>query len=102
MIDVTAQPYEALLLFHGVALAGLCYLLLRTVRIRCRSRLATHLCDAVFVVVLFALLESTGTPRAFGLADGDVAECRILGPEGFAFAPLINPVIDLKLHPELA
>ena len=45
---------------------------------------------------------STGTPRAFGLADGDVAECRILGPEGFAFAPLINPVIDLKLHPELA
>ena len=44
---------------------------------------------------------STGTPRAFGLADGDVAECRITGPDGFAFAPLRNPVVDLKKHPEL-
>ncbi len=39
---------------------------------------------------------STGTPRAFAIADGDVAECRILGPDGFAFTPLTNPVRDLK------
>ena len=43
---------------------------------------------------------STGTPRAFGLEDGDVAECRIFGPDGFAMEPLINPVVDLKKHPE--
>ena len=45
---------------------------------------------------------STGTPRAFGLADGDVAECRIVGPDGFAMEPLRNPVVDLKKHPEKA
>ena len=39
---------------------------------------------------------STGTPRAFPLSDGDKAECRILGPDGFSMEPLINPVIDLK------
>lgn len=39
---------------------------------------------------------STGTPRAFPIADGDEAECRIVGPDGFAMAPLKNPVIDLK------
>ncbi len=44
---------------------------------------------------------STGTPRAFPLAEGDVAECRILGPDGFAMMPLKNPVRDLKLHPEM-
>ena len=43
---------------------------------------------------------STGTPRAFGLADGDVAECRIFGPDGFSMEPLKNPVVDLKKHPE--
>ncbi len=43
---------------------------------------------------------STGTPRAFALSDGDVAECRILGPENFEMLPLRNPVTDLKLHPE--
>ncbi len=42
---------------------------------------------------------STGTPRAFPLADGDMAECRIVGPDGFAMEPLINPVVDLKKHP---
>lgn len=45
---------------------------------------------------------STGTPRAFGLADGDVAECRIVGPDGFFMEPLKNPVVDLKKHPEKA
>ena len=39
---------------------------------------------------------STGTPRAFPLQDGDVAECRIIGPDGFAMEPLKNPVVDLK------
>lgn len=42
---------------------------------------------------------STGTPRAFHIQDGDVAECRIYGPNGFEMAPLRNPVIDLKKHP---
>ena len=45
---------------------------------------------------------STGTPRAFGLADGDIAECRIVGPDGFSIEPLRNPVVDLKKHPEKA
>ncbi|MBQ9647631.1 MAG: fumarylacetoacetate hydrolase family protein, partial [Oscillospiraceae bacterium] len=45
---------------------------------------------------------STGTPRAFGLADGDMAECRIVGPDGFKMEPLKNPVVDLKKHPEKA
>lgn len=43
---------------------------------------------------------STGTPRAFHIQDGDVAECRIYGPNGFGMAPLRNPVIDLKKHPD--
>ena len=43
---------------------------------------------------------STGTPRAFPLADGDTAECRIVGPDGFFMEPLKNPVVDLKKHPE--
>lgn len=43
---------------------------------------------------------STGTPRAFPLKDGDTAECRIYGPDGFVMEPLVNPVVDLKLHPE--
>ena len=45
---------------------------------------------------------STGTPRAFPLADGDTAECRIVGPDGFEMQPLKNPVVDLKKHPEMA
>lgn len=44
---------------------------------------------------------STGTPRAFHIQDGDVAECRIYGPDGFEMQPLVNPVLDRKLHPEL-
>lgn len=43
---------------------------------------------------------STGTPRAFHIQDGDVAECRICGPDGFEMVPLVNPVVDLKKHPE--
>ena len=45
---------------------------------------------------------STGTPRAFHIQDGDIAETRIQGPNGFEMRPLINPVVDLKLHPEKA
>ena len=45
---------------------------------------------------------ATGTPRAFPLRDGDEAECRITGPDGFRMRPLVNPVTDLKLHPEKA
>ncbi len=41
---------------------------------------------------------STGTPRAFAINDGDIAECRIVGPDGFEMAPLQNPVKDLKKH----
>ena len=44
---------------------------------------------------------STGTPRAFPLTDGDIAECRIIGPDGFCMEPLKNPVVDLKKHPEM-
>ena len=43
---------------------------------------------------------STGTPRAFPIQDGDMAECRIYGPDGFSMEPLVNPVVDLKKHPE--
>ena len=74
MIDVTAQPYEALLLMHGGAAAGLFYLLLRIVRNRFQKRWITHLCDAVFVAGLFAILAgylflaNCGTVRGFLLA----------------------------------
>lgn len=44
---------------------------------------------------------STGTPRAFHIQDGDAAECRIYGPDGFEMKALVNPVLDRKLHPEL-
>jgi len=44
----------------------------------------------------------TGTPRAFEIADGDTAECRIMGPGGFLMEPLKNPVVDLKKRPERA
>ena len=71
MRDVTAQPFEALLLFHGGAVAGLCYLLLRVVRTRAGRRWVTHLCDAVFVLTGGALyagylfLANYGTVRGF-------------------------------------
>ena len=42
---------------------------------------------------------STGTPRAFEIHDGDVAECRFKGPDGFQMEPLTNPVVDLKKSP---
>ena len=71
MIDVTGQGYEALLLFHGGAVSGLLYLLLRLWRVRAKHRAATHLTDAVFVTVTGAIfagylfLANYGTVRAF-------------------------------------
>ena len=55
MIDVTAQPWEALLLFHGGAVTGLLYLLLRLIR-TWRGRAITHLIDTVFVLTAGAIL----------------------------------------------
>lgn len=74
MRDVTAQPFEALLLFHGGAVAGLVYLLLRVIRNRVNRRWATHLCDAVFVLLWalilsgYLFLANYGTVRGFLIA----------------------------------
>lgn len=71
MRDVTGQPFEALLLFHGGAVTGLIYLLLRIVRNRVGKRWATHVCDTVFVLsgaVVFSgylFLANYGTVRGF-------------------------------------
>ena len=71
MRDVTAQPFEALLLFHGGAVAGFVYLLLRLIRVRAARRAVTHLCDAAFVVLCGGILcgylfvANYGTVRAF-------------------------------------
>ena len=71
MRDVAAQPFEALLLFHGGAVAGIVYLLLRVVRIRAGRRWVTHLCDTVFVLTGAALFvgylfsANRGTVRGF-------------------------------------
>ena len=35
----------------------------------------------------------TGTPRAFEIHEGDLAECRIKGFNDFDPLPLVNPVI---------
>lgn len=71
MRDVTAQPFETMLLFHGGAVTGFVYLLLRVIRTRAGRRWVTHLCDAVFVLtgaLLFAgylFLANYGTVRGF-------------------------------------
>lgn len=71
MRDVTGQPFEALLLFHGGAVAGLLYLLLRLLRIRAQKRVFTHLLDGVFVLTAAAVfagdlyLANYGTVRGF-------------------------------------
>ena len=74
MRDVTGQPFEALLLFHGGAIEGLLYLLLRLLRMRFHKRIVTHICDAVFVLTAGAVfagylyLANRGTVRAFLIA----------------------------------
>ena len=71
MRDVTAQPFEALLLFHGGAVAGLLYLLLRVIRSRFQRKSVTHLTDAVFILTCGAIfagylyLANFGIMRAF-------------------------------------
>ena len=71
MRDVTAQPFEALLLMHGGAVAGFVYLILRIIRNRAGGRWVTHLCDAVFVLISTVLfmgylfLANYGTVRGF-------------------------------------
>ena len=89
MRDVTAQPFEALLLLHGGAVAGLLYLLLRTARSRCKKRIAVHLTDAVFVLAggtVFAeylYAANRGTVRGFlaaAFAAGFAAVYLLLSP----------------------
>ncbi len=89
MIDVTAQPFEALLLFHGGSVAGFCYLLLRIVRHASKKRYVTHLCDTLFVLILFGVLAgylflaNYGVVRGFLLAAfalGFFAVYRLFGP----------------------
>ena len=79
MTDVTAQPYEALLLFHGGALAGLCYLLLRTVRARCGKRMVTHLCDAVFAVLFCGIHAGYLYTANYGVFRGFLFAAYLLG-----------------------
>ena len=89
MRDVTAQSFEALLLFHGGAVAGLVYLILRTVRNHLDRRWVTHLCDAIFVLTgaaLFAgylFLANCGTVRGFlsaAFLSGFAAVYALFGP----------------------
>ena len=98
MRDVTGQPYEALLLFHGGAVAGLCYLLLRIVRIRAGKRWVTHLCDAVFVLIggcLFAgyvFSANCGTVRGFLSAAFILGFAAIYGLFGPVFARMTQKI----------
>ena len=98
MTDVTAQPFEALLLFHGGAAAGLCYLLLRIVRDRRRKRWVTHVCDAVFVILLFAILAgylylaNRGTVRGFLLAAFVLGFAAFYGAFGPVFARISQKI----------
>lgn len=92
MINVYAQPYEALLLFHGGAAAGLLYLLLRVPRNLSERRITVHLIDALFVLLLtvilwgYLYLANCGTVRGFAIL------AFILGFAAFyaLFSPLFN------------
>ena len=44
------------------------------------------------------MVTARGLNYSDNIQDGDLAECRILGPNGFEMAPLVNPVKDLKKH----
>ena len=94
MIDVTAQPYEALLLFHGGAVASLVYLLLRVVRTRVNKRWVTHALDAVFVLLNAAIYAgyvftaNDGTVRGFLTAAYAAGFAAMYG----AFSPLFSRI----------
>ena len=98
MIDVTAQPYEALLLFHGGAVAGLVYLLLRIVRDLAKKRFFTHLCDAFFVVILFGILAgylflaNYGTVRGFLIVSFFLGFATVYGLFGPIFARITQKI----------
>ena len=99
MIDVTAQPYEALLLFHGGAVAGLVYLLLRIVRNLSKKRVVTHLLDALFMVFLFAILAGDLFLANYGTVRGFLLAAFIAG--FFAAYALFGPIfarITQKIH----
>lgn len=89
MRDVTGQPFEALLLMHGGAVAGLCYLLLRIVRTRTERRWVTHVCDSIFVLIgavlfsIYLFLANCGNVRGFlcaSYAAGFVAIYALFSP----------------------
>lgn len=89
MIDVIAQPYQALLLFHGGAVAGVVYLLLRSIRVHAGRRWVTHVLDAVFVILntsIFAgylFVADHGTVRGFltaAYAGGFAAAYAVFSP----------------------
>ena len=79
MRDVTAQPFEALLLLHGGAVTGLLYLLLRIVRIRADRRWVTHLCDAVFVLTCAATFAGYLYLANYGAVRGYLVAAFLLG-----------------------
>lgn len=83
MIHVNAQPYELLLLFHGGAAAGLVYLMIRVIRIRIGKPFATHLCDAVFVLLLFAILSAYLYLADYGMVRGFLLAAFCLGFAAF-------------------
>ena len=99
MRDVTAQPFEALLLFHGGAVTGLVYLLLRVVRNRINRRPVTHLCDGLFVLLwsgIFAgylFLANCGTVRGFLVAAFLFGFAAVYG----LFSPLFARITQ-KIH----
>ena len=98
MRDVTGQPFEALLLMHGGAVAGLCYLLLRVVRIRVGRRWVTHVCDALFVLIgaaLFAgylFLANCGTVRGYLSAAFLFGFAAVYGLFGSVFARITQKI----------
>ena len=98
MRDVTAQPFEALLLFHGGAVAGLIYLLLRILRNLVNKRFVTHLCDAFFVAVLFGILAgylflaNYGTVRGFLIVSFSLGFAAVYGLFGPIFARITQKI----------
>lgn len=83
MRDVTGQPFEALLLFHGGTVTGLLYLLLRIVRNRIGKRWITHLCDAVFVLLSAAVFAGYVYLANYGSVRGFLVVAYLMGFAAF-------------------
>ena len=90
MRDVVAQPYEALLLLHGGAVAGFVYLILRVLRNRCGRRWITHLFDAVFVLLCTAIFAGYLFLANYGTVRGFLTAAFFLG--FFAVYALFGPI----------